>query len=384
MPCRKKCRGAVLKGVACLSFFSSTAALADFSVNLTRGVTSISQDVYNLHMLALGMVTVIAAIVFGIMFWSLYHHRKSRGASLVQFHHSTKWEVVWTVIPVLVLLAFAAPATKTLVEIEKTIEPDLTIKITGYQWRWRYDYLDYDFGYFSSLAPMHNEARQKESGVDITTIENYLLEVDHPAVIPVNRKVRLLTTANDVIHSWWVPALGWKRDAIPGYINDNWTQIEKVGTYRGQCAELCGKDHGYMPIVLNAVPEQEFQDWVAAQKQAQAAAAAGVDREWSMAELMERGQRVYGTLCIACHQADGKGIPPTFPALAGSAVATGPVAAHIDLVLNGKDGTTMQAFRSQLAAVDLAAVITYERNAFGNNSGDMVQPAAIQSALQGE
>jgi cytochrome c oxidase subunit 2 len=367
----------------CVCSLISADARADFSVNLTRGVTSISQQVYNLHKLALGMVTVIALIVFGVMFWSLYHHRKSRGATPAQFHHSTKWEVIWTVTPILVLLAFAAPATRTLVEIEKSIEPDLTIKITGYQWRWKYDYLDYEFGFFSALAQKHNEARQKGSGADTSAIEDYLLEVDNPVVIPVNKKVRLLTTANDVIHAWWVPALGWKRDAIPGFINDNWTQVDAIGVYRGQCAELCGKDHGYMPIVLKVVSEADFNAWVESQQQAQSAAEAGVDRNWTMVELMERGQQVYNTVCVACHQADGRGLPPAFPAVSDSAIVTGPLAAHIDLVLNGKPGTTMQAFRGQLNAVDLAAVITFERNSFGNNVGDLVQPAAIRAAVLG-
>lgn len=369
-------------GIAAVALMLPGTVFAGFEVNMTKGVTSLSRGVYDLHMLALGMVSIIAAIVFGVMIWSLYHHRKSRGAVPAQFHHSTKWEVVWTVIPILVLIAFAAPATKTLVDMSKTEDPDLTIKITGFQWRWKYDYIDEDFGFFSVLAPEHNKARQKDSNIDVTTIDNYLQEVDQPIVIPVNKKVRLLTTSNDVIHAWWVPDLGWKRDAIPGFINDNWAMVEKEGTYYGKCAELCGKDHAYMPVVLKVVSGPEYQNWVREMKQALASAAAGADREWSMDELLERGQGVYTTNCVACHQADGSGIPPAFPALTNSPVTTGPVAEHINTVLNGRPGTTMQAFGSQLNVIDLAAVITYERNALGNSTGDVVQPVDIQAALQ--
>ena len=376
----KKILSAAFAGIVLASMLWPVAGYAEYGLNMTKGVTSLSQDVYALHMLALGMVTVIAFIVFGVMFWSLYHHRKAKGSASAQFHHSTKWEVVWTIIPIIVLIAFAAPSTKTLVEIEKTDPPDLTIKITGYQWRWRYDYLDNDFFFFSALAPEHNAARQKGSGIKATDIENYLLEVDQPIVIPVNKKIRLLTTANDVIHAWWVPALGWKRDAIPGFINENWTEVTEAGIYRGQCAELCGKDHGYMPIVLKAVTEEDYITWVSEMKQQQAAGAAGADRIWAMDELMVRGKQVYDSICVACHQAEGQGIPPAFPALAGSAITTGPISAHIEIVLNGKAGTTMQSFRDQLNSVDLAAVITYERNAFGNNVGDMAQPADVQAA----
>ena len=380
MPVRKIISIAVA-GVICAFLLWPAGVYAEYGLlNMTRGVTSTSKSVYELHMLSLALVTVIACIVFGVMFWSLYHHRKSRGVTPAQFHHSTTWEVVWTVIPILILVAFAVPATKTLIYMEKTENPDLTIKITGYQWRWKYDYQDENLGFFSALTPEQNAARQKGSGVDVSKIENYLRDVDNPVVIPVNKKVRLLTTANDVIHSWWIPDLGWKRDAIPGFINDNWTMVSEIGTYRGQCAELCGKDHGYMPIVLRVVSEQDYHDWVAKMKQAQAAAAAGVDRTWAREELMERGQQIYNNICAACHQPNGQGLPPAFPALAGSAIATGPLDAHINIVLNGKTGTAMQAFRSQLNPVDLAAVITFERNSFGNAVGDLVQPAAIQAA----
>lgn len=354
-------------------------SMADYALNMTQGVTAISREVYDLHMLAFWMVTAIGILVFGLMIWSIIHHRRSRGVKAAQFHHSSKWEAVWTIIPILILLAFAAPSTRTLIMMEDSGEPQMTIKVTGYQWKWHYDYLDEGISFFSALAQEHNDARQPGSGADVSKIENYLLEVDNPVVVPINTKIRILLTANDVIHAWWVPALGWKRDAIPGFVNVNWTQLSEPGIYRGQCAELCGKDHGFMPIVVKAVTEEEYRAWVDETKQAQADAASGVDREWTKAELMERGETVYRTNCVGCHQANGQGLPPTFPALTGSPIATGPIEGHIDIVLHGRPGTTMQAFGLQLNPVDIAAVVTYERNALGNSVGDMAQPAQVQA-----
>lgn len=355
-------------------------ALAEYGLNMTRGVTTISREIYDLHMLAFIMVSIIGLIVFGLMIWSIIHHRKSKGVKASQFRHNSNWETVWTIIPILILLSFAAPATRTLIELEDIEDTEMTIKVTGYQWRWHYQYLEEDFGFFSSLASEHNEARQKGSGIDVSKIENYLLEVDNPVVIPVETKIRFLLTSNDVIHAWWVPELGWKRDAIPGFINSNWTMVTEPGIYRGQCAELCGRDHGFMPVVLKAVPQEEYLQWAKDMKQQQAEAASGVDREWTMAELMERGESVYTMACVSCHQANGQGLPPVFPALTGSPVATGPISDHISIVIDGMQGTTMPAFGEQLNAVDIAAVITFERNALGNSVGDMVQPAEIQAA----
>jgi cytochrome c oxidase subunit II len=354
-------------------------AQAEYRLNLTQGATAISKEVYDLHMLAFWMVTSIGILVFGLMIWSIFNHRRSRGAKAAQFHHSSKWEAVWTIIPILILLAFAAPSTRTLIMMEDSGEPDMTIKVTGYQWKWHYDYMEEGVSFFSALAEEHNAARQKDSGVDVSQIENYLLEVDNPVVVPVNKKIRILLTANDVLHAWWVPALGWKRDAIPGFVNVNWTMLTEPGIYRGQCAELCGKDHGFMPIVVKAVTEPEYREWVEQKKEEQALAASGVNREWSMAELMERGEQVYKSSCVSCHQANGEGLPPTFPALTGSVIATGPVENHIDIVLKGSPGTPMQAFGAQLNAADIAAVVTYERNALGNSVGDLVQPAQVLS-----
>jgi len=355
------------------------AARAEYGLNLTEGVTSISKEVYDLHMLALWMVTSIGILVFGLMIWSIINHRKSKGAKAAQFHHSTKWEAIWTIIPILILLAFAAPSTRVLIMMEDSGEPEMTIKVTGYQWKWHYDYLDEGVSFFSALAQEHNEARQKGSNIDVTQIENYLLEVDNPVVVPINKKIRILLTANDVIHAWWVPDLGWKRDAIPGFINVNWTLLTEPGIFRGQCAELCGKDHGFMPIVVKAVTEPEYREWVNQKLEEQALAASGVNREWTMAELMERGEQVYKSSCVSCHQANGEGLPPTFPALTGSAIALGPAENHIDIVLKGSPGTPMPAYEDQLNAADIAAVVTYERNALGNNVGDMVQPAQVLS-----
>jgi len=342
-------------------------AQAEYGLNMPEGVTPLSRNIYELHMLIFYICCVIAAVVFGIMFWSIFHHRKSKGAVAAQFHHSTRLEIIWTAIP----------ATKSLILIESTGDADMTIKITGYQWRWHYQYIEEDFGFFSSLDAKSNEARQKASGIDPYTVENYLLDVDNRVVVPVGQKIRFMTTAADVIHAWWVPALGWKRDSIPGFINESWAVIEEEGVYRGQCAELCGRDHGFMPVVLEAVSEDAYYDWVGEMMVAAMDANAGADRAWARDELMARGEKVYGTFCVACHQANGQGIPGAFKPLVGSPVTTGPIEGHIDVVMNGVAGTAMAPFGSQLSDVDIAAVITYERNAWGNDMGDLVQPSAV-------
>ena len=350
------------------------AGYAD-TLNLRQGVTEISHKVYDLHMLIFWICVVVCAGVFAVLIYSIFTHRKSKGAVPATFHESTTVEIIWTTIPFLVLVGMAVPATTTLLAIEDTRDPDMSIQVTGYQWKWKYDYLDEDISFFSSLTT----PREQIEGTAEKS-ENYLLEVDNPIVVPINKKIRFLVTSNDVIHSWWVPALGWKQDAVPGFINDAWTQLDEPGTYRGKCAELCGKDHGFMPIVLVAKTEEDYQAWVAEQKGAAAADAAAATQTLTMDELMAKGETVYNTSCAACHQVNGQGIPGVFKPIAGSPIATGDVAAHIDIVLHGKAGTAMQAFGEQLNAVDLAAVITYERNGFGNNAGDMVQPADIAAA----
>ena len=352
-------------------------AWAEYALNLTEGVTPLSRNIYDLHMTIFYICCAIAVIVFGVMFWSIFHHRKSRGAQPAKFHHNTTIEIIWTTIPILILVVMAIPATKSLVLIESTGDSDLTIKITGHQWRWQYEYIEEGIEFFSSLDANSNEARQLKSGIDPGEIDNYLLEVDNPVVVPVGQKIRFMTTAADVIHSWWVPDLGWKRDSIPGFINESWAIIEEEGTYRGQCAELCGRDHAFMPIVLKAVSEDEYYDWVGEMMMVAMEAEAGADREWTMAELMERGEQVYGTFCVACHQVNGMGIPGAFKPLVGSPIATGPVEGHIEVLMNGVPGTAMAPFGMQLNDVDIAAVITYERNAWGNDMGDLVQPSTI-------
>ena len=244
------------------------AAMAEWGLNLPRGVTPYSNIVYDLHMLVLGICVVIGVVVFGLMFYSIIAFRKSAGAKAAQWHESTKVEILWTLIPFLILIGMAVPATKALIMMENVSNADMTIKVTGYQWKWHYQYLDDGINFFSNMASDSNMARQLNSGIDPNGVPNYLLEVDNHLVVPVGKKIRFLTTAGDVIHAWWVPALGWKRDAIPGYINESWAEIQTTGTYRGQCAELCGKDHGFMPIVVDALSAEDYAAWVTKMKAA--------------------------------------------------------------------------------------------------------------------
>jgi len=350
--------------------------------NMTPGVTPFSRDVYQLHMIVLGIVTVIGILVFAAMFTSIYLHRKSRGAEAAKFTHSTRAEIIWTVIPILILVAMAIPATRVLIDMEDTSGAELNIKVTGYQWLWRYEYLEDGIGFYSALDRRSNAARQIGSGISPREVENYLLEVDNRMVVPTNTRIKLNLTSDDVIHSWWVPDLGWKRDAIPGVVNEAWTLIEEPGIYRGQCAELCGKDHGFMPIVVEAVTPEEFRAWVESRTNDQVAAAAVEPvAEWDRERLMSHGREIYDAQCAACHQSDGTGMQPAFPALAGSAVVNGDPADHIDIVLNGRAGTAMAAFGNRLEAHDIAATITYTRNAFGNQTGDVIQPIEIERLL---
>jgi len=311
-----------------------------------------------------------------VMAYSIVRHRKSVGAKPAGFSHSTLAEILWTIVPFFILVAMAIPAAKTLIKMEDAGGSELTVKITGHQWKWEYEYPDYGIRFFSNLGEASRKARELHSGIAPHSVPHYLLEVDKPMVLPVQKKVRFLLTSNDVLHAWWVPDFAVKKDAVPGFIREMWTLVDEPGTYRGQCAELCGRDHGFMPVVVEAVSNDEFTQWVAAEQSAAAADAGAAEREWSMAELMERGQSVYATNCAACHQADGQGIPGAFPALDASKLS---LQAHLDIVLNGRAATAMQAFGAQLSDADIAAVVTYERNAWGNDSGDVVQPAAVKA-----
>ncbi|MDC5705959.1 cytochrome c oxidase subunit II [Vibrio europaeus] len=355
---------------------TASARAEESAYNMTQGVTNISEQVYDLHMLIFYICCAIAVVVFGAMFYSMYHHRKSKGAVAAHFHESTKVEVIWTVIPIIILVLMAIPATKTLVAMEDTSQSDLTIKITGSQWKWHYSYFGEDVEFFSLLAT----SQKAIDGIEEKGA-HYLLEVDNPLVLPINRKVRFLMTADDVIHSWWVPAFAVKKDTIPGFINEAWTRIDKPGVYRGQCAELCGRAHGFMPIVVHAMEEEKYDEWLLAKKaeleKAKQEAAASLTASLSMDELMSVGEKVYLDRCAVCHQANGAGIPGAFPAITGSKVATGDVSSHIDIVVNGRSGTAMQAFSNQLTDKEIAAVVTYQRNGLGNSVGDLVQASDV-------
>ena len=378
------------KAVAALGLITSGTAFAEtaskgdpYQLNLTNGVTEISNQVYDLHMLMFGICVVIAVLVFGVMFISMFLHRKSRGAKPATFHESLKVEIAWTVVPFLILIGMAVPAANTLIAMEDTSEADMTVLVTGSQWKWHYKYMDREVEYFSLLATPQAEITNRfEKG------QNYLLEVDRPLVIPTGQKVRFLITSDDVIHSWWVPDFAIKKDANPGFINEAWTQVDVPGIYRGQCAELCGKDHGYMPVVVIAKEPAEYEAWVTEQATAQRIAREEEQRllalSMSMEELMAEGERVYLAACAACHMPNGEGIPGVFPALRGSPMALNDIPAHIDIVLNGKTGTAMQAFDKQLTLSEIAAVVTYERNAWGNNTGEMVQAKDVNDIATGQ
>lgn len=352
-------------------------AQAEYTLNLMKGVTKVSNDIYDLHMLILWICVFIGIGVFGTMFYSIYHHRKSRGHQAAQFHENTTVEIIWTIIPTLILVGMAIPATKAMMELDDVQASEMSIKVTGHQWKWEYEYLDNGIHFFSSLDEASNKVRQVGSGLDPRSVPNYLLNVDKPLVIPTKKKIRFVFTSKDVIHSWWVPDLGWKKDTNPGFINESWTSVDKPGTYRGQCTELCGKDHGFMPIVVIAMDEPDYNAWVEQQKAAIAAEAGSASKQWTTEELVAKGKAVYDTNCSSCHMADGAGLPGTFPAIKASPVVTGDINAQVKLMLNGKG--MMPAFGKMLSAVDFAAVVAYTRNGLGNSVGDSIQPSAIQT-----
>jgi cytochrome c oxidase subunit 2 len=357
-----------------LPLFASSA-YADYAINFPEPVSPLTQQMYDLHMLTTKIATIIMIVVIGIVTYAILTFRKSKGYEADQnFHKSAFGTWSWILVPVIVLgidLTIAGSATNALQQVEDySQKADVTVKVIGSQWKWTYEYLDDDIRIVSNMLP------KEEAG------DNYLRAVDNPLVLPTNKRIRFLHTATDVLHAWWVPQIVYKKDSIPGYINETWTNIQKEGTYRGQCAEICGTGHAFMPIVVEAVSPEKYEAWKAEKLVvAQAAQAeASADKTWTKDELISRGEKIYNTSCAACHQVTGTGIAGVFPALAGSKITTGDKAGHIDIVLNGKAGTAMAAWAAQLNDLELAAVITYERNAWDNNTGDTVQPADIKSA----
>ena len=358
-----------------LSLYPSKV-LSDWdALNMREGVTQVSRDVFELHMLIFYICVAIGAVVFSVMFYSLFRYTKKRNPNPSTFHESTKLEVAWTVVPFLILIAMAVPASKTLTEIYDDEEGEINIQVVGYQWKWEYKYLEDDINFFSNLSTDQDEIYNL-----VPKGENYLLEVDEPLIIPVDTRVRFLITANDVIHSWWVPDFAIKQDAIPGFINTAWTRAEETGIYRGNCTELCGKNHGFMPVVVKVVEKDEYNDWVLAKKEEAIKLAELTEKEWSLAELSERGEGVYQKNCVACHQMNGEGLPPIFPALAGSDIVMFDKNRNVEILMEGVQGAAMQSFANQLSEVDMAAVITYTRQAWGNaenGDGAYVVPSDI-------
>ena len=370
--------------IKCLAGAAMAGSLGSASAeryNLQTPQTIIAHEIYDLHTLIFGICCVIFVVVFGAMTYSIIKHRKSVGHKAEQFHENVKVEIAWTIIPFLILIGMAWPATKTVIAMKDTSSPDLTIKATGYQWKWGYDYLQDGISFYSSLATPRELITDNtaEGHKKREANPNYLIEVDNPVVVPVGKKVRVIITANDVIHSWWVPALGVKQDAIPGFVRDSWFKVDKPGIYRGQCAELCGKEHGFMPIAVRVVSQEDYSKWAGEKQKAMLAAADDPNKTWTLPDLIARGEKVYAANCVACHQANGSGLAAMkAPALAGNKFVMGVHNGPIDTVLNGRPNTAMQAWARQLSDTEIAAVITYARNSFGNKANE-VQPAEVNS-----
>jgi cytochrome c oxidase subunit 2 len=368
--------GRALSLVAALGALAASAPAHAIAWYFQTPVSQIARDIDQLHQYVMWLIIVIFVGVFGFMFYSVWAHRKSVGHKAAQFHENTTVELLWTIIPAIILVIIAWPVTKTVIAQKDTTAADLTVKVTGYQWKWGYDYLKGEGEGISFLSALSTPRAQIEGSEPKG--ENYLLEVDNELVVPVGKKVRVIVTAADVIHAWWVPAFGAKQDAIPGFLRDTWFRVDKEGVYRGQCTELCGKEHAFMPIVVRAVSPEQYAQWVGEKKKAMAAAADDPGKTWELGELMKRGEKVYAANCVACHQANGKGTPPAFPPLDGGKLTTGPKEGHLDIVLNGKPGTAMAPFAKVLNDTDIAAVVTYERNAWSNKAG-IVQPAEVKA-----
>jgi cytochrome c oxidase subunit 2 len=365
---------AALAGLAGLAVCGSARAVAWY---FQTPASKMAQDIDWLHQLVMWLIVVIFVGVFGAMFYACWAHRKSRGHKAEQFHENTAVEIIWTVIPAIILVVIAWPVTKVVIAQKDTTAADITVKVTGYQWKWGYDYLKGEgegISFLSTLATPRAQIEGREP-----KSENYLLEVDHEMVVPVGKKIRVITTAADVVHAWWIPAFGAKQDAIPGFLRDIWFRADTTGTFHGQCTELCGKEHGFMPIVVRVVSADDYTKWVGERKQALAAAADDPNKKWDLKELVARGEKVYASNCVACHQPSGEGSPQMkAPALAGSKLVTGPEEGPIDTVLNGRPNTAMQSFAKQLSDSEIAAVITYARNSWGNKASE-VQPAEVKA-----
>ena len=356
-----------------------SAESATRQLNMPQGVTEVSQAAYDIHMIMMWICTVIGVAVFGFMFYVMYAHRKSRGAVAANFHENHVVELIWTIVPALILIVMAIPATSALLKVYDTENADIDIKVTGYQWKWQYEYIGEGVKYMSELRTSQDEIYGRAP-----KCEHYLREVTEPLVIPTGKKVRFLITGNDVIHSWWVPDFGVKRDAVPGLFTAAWAKTDVPGTYVGECTELCGLGHAFMPVVVEVKEEAEYNEWLAGKKAEAAEYASTIGKEWSFDELMVRGEDVYNRSCAACHQADGNGIPGVFPALKDSPIALGSKEGHIAVLIDGVAGTSMQSFADQLSEVDIAAVVHYERNAWCNDVGDVTQPIDVLNYKQGQ
>ncbi len=364
---------------AAMALVALPAVASDRQYNLAEPVTDIARQIYDLHTLMMIICLVIFFAVFGVMFYSIFAHRKSKGAKSASFHESTTVEIIWTIVPFLIVIGMALPATKTVVAMKDTSNADITIKATGYQWKWGYDYLKGEGEGISFVSTLVTPRDQVNNAAPKG--ENYLVEVDNVMVVPVDKKVRIITTANDVIHAWMIPAFGVKQDAIPGFVRDTWFKAEKVGVYRGQCAELCGKDHAFMPIVVEVKSEADYAKWVVEKQKEMSAKMDDPTKVWTAPDLVARGEKVYAANCAACHQATGKGITGAFPALDGDKIVAGPKADQITILLNGLNAG-MPAWK-QLSDVEIASVITYTRSAWSNQgkgTDPIVQPADITAA----
>ena len=359
-----------------LLFLVPTSVFSEASdYNMRVGVTEVSEEIFDLHMLIMWICVWIGVVVFGIMFWSLWKYRKSSGAIAAKFDDHFWVEIAWTVAATVILVGMAIPSTSVMIKAYDDTEGDVNIMVTGYQWKWQYTYLEEGISFFSNLS-----TSQEEIDNALPKGEFYLSEVDEPLVIPINKRIRFLITGNDVIHSWWVPDFAVKQDAVPGFINTAWTNVPKPGIYRGACTELCGLKHAFMPVVVRAVEQEEYEAWIIEKIALAEAEKLLTEKVWTKAELIERGQGVYLKNCVACHQANGQGLPPVFPSLEGSQIVMRDKARNIEILMEGVQGAAMQAFSKQLSEVDIASVITYTRDSWSNGKngdGEIVVPKDI-------